>query len=232
MTQAGRAASRWRPQHGLATALTVLLVFHAALTLLCIGALFNRIDVANDIDNLDFTTNLVQRSDDADSLVAASVVILSLVLLATGVVFIAWLYRAAKNNETLGREQPRFGAGWAIGSWFIPLASFVIPVLIVQDLWRGADPDRPRGDPAWRESPRSALVAWWWGAWVLAWVASQALLLDADTVDEVRTQDTVAIIGMVLTAGAAILAVAVVRALTRRQDACLAAQQQASGEVT
>ncbi len=59
------------------------------------------------------------------------------------VLFIVWMFRAAKNNEALGRSNARFGPGWSIGSWFIPIANLVIPVLIVQDLWRGAMPRVP-----------------------------------------------------------------------------------------
>src|SRR5262249_60373252 len=73
------------------------------------------------------------------------------------------LYRAAKNNEALGRMNPRLGPGWAIGGWLIPIANLVIPFIIMDDVWRGADPSIPRGDPSWRRS--STLAAIW--AWLV-----------------------------------------------------------------
>ena len=72
--------------------------------------------------------------------------------LAIVVLFIVWQFRAAKNNEALDRRGARFGPGWSIGAWFIPLANLVIPVMIIQDLWRGATPSTERGDLAWRSA--------------------------------------------------------------------------------
>jgi hypothetical protein len=149
---------------------------------------------------------------------------------AIAVLFVIWMFRAAKNNEALERRGARFGPGWSIGAWFIPFANLVIPVLIVQDLWRGSSADHPRGDPRWRRAPASALVGWWWAAWVASIVRfaySGSGFHSSGSLDDIETSNTVALIGVCLLAVAAVLALSVVRALSRRQLDTLRTQRSA-----
>ena len=113
-----------------------------------------------------------RRADDADTFVSVVVLALLVCSVTIFVLLIIWMWRVAKNAELTGRTQPRFGPGWAIGGWFIPLASLVIPVLVMQDLWRASDPAVPRGDPVWRRRPGSAPAgmrpAMWWRSMPMA----------------------------------------------------------------
>jgi hypothetical protein len=150
--------------------------------------------------------------------------------LAVVILFIVWQFRAAKNNEALDRVRPRFGPGWSIGAWFIPLANLVIPVLIMQDLWRGATPSTPRGDPTWRRARGSWLIGVWWAAWLLSLLrygASNAALHDSGSLDDIETSNVIALVGVVATAVAAVLAACVVWTLSRRQLDTLRAQRDA-----
>jgi hypothetical protein len=121
--------------------------------------------------------------------------------------------------------------GWSIGSWFIPLANLVIPVLIVQDLWRGAAAETRRGDRTWRTGRGSALVGCWWASWVVASVGWWVRITYSDenfrdnSLDDIETSNTVALVGVVAVAIAAVLALLVVRALSRRQLDALHAQR-------
>jgi hypothetical protein len=145
------------------------------------------------------------------------------------VLFIIWMSRAARNNEALGRDLPRLSAGWAVGGWFIPLANFVIPVLIMQDLWRGSNASIPRGDMRWRIANRSALVGWWWGTFVLTFLRIGPGDGAADSVDldQLRATDFLGLFGMLFAAASAVLAILVVRRVADRQEATLRAQQAA-----
>jgi Domain of unknown function (DUF4328) len=190
-------------------------------------ALAHRIAVVRDFRAGHFA-NLLQRAEDADDYVSAGSAFFGLTQLVIVVLFIVWMFRAAKNNEALGRVGARFEPGWSIGSWFIPIANFVIPVLIVQDLWRGSSAASRRGDRAWRAAPASGLVAAWWLAWVTSWVrfaASGSGLHDGASLADIETGNTVALVGVVATAIAAVLALLVVRTLTRRQLVTLRAQR-------
>src|SRR5262249_54007433 len=153
---------RWRSVQGITTALTWLFATHVGLTAVLIIGVFNHLRVLGDKESggLVFDTKAV---NDANALAASMIILSGLVALAIFVLLVIWLYRAAKNNEALGRMNPRLGPGWAIGGWLIPIANLVIPFIIMDDVWRGADPSVPRGDPSWRRS--STLAAIW--AWLV-----------------------------------------------------------------
>ncbi len=224
--------TRWRPLRGLVTALTVMLVLDALGAALGTLAFAARIGVLDDIINGRLDPAIVQRARDADDFVAAASAILVFLTVVTVVLWLIWNFRAAKNNEALGRDLPRWKPGWAIGGWFIPLANFVIPVMVLQDLWRGSSSATPRGDARWRGNPGSALIGWYWGFWVastfrLGFGRTGARLSSVTQLRSLRSHDAFALFGMVMTIVAAILAIQVVRGITRRQEACLQTQQSA-----
>jgi hypothetical protein len=72
----------------------------------------------------------------------------SLVAIACVVFLCLWTHRATKNARGLGLATT-FSPGMAVAAWFIPLANFVLPYLVVRDLF-------PDGHPARRR------VAIWW----------------------------------------------------------------------
>ncbi len=219
-------ATRWYPLQGLATALTVLFWLAAVDAVFAIGALVNRINVVTDAldDGIGFT--FLTNAQDADDKVQAALIIGVALSLAVLVLIIIWTWRAAKNNETLGRRFPRFSPGWTIAGWLIPLANLVLPVLVLQDLWRGSDPHVLRDDHGWRSGPGSGLVGWYWTAFVPASVrfyggGSEETGFDVrNHLRSVRTGDSVALAGSGFGVVAAVLGVQVVRRITRRQEEC------------
>jgi ABC-type Fe3+ transport system permease subunit len=221
---------RWRSLSGPASALTVLFTLDAVAGVFAIVAVAIRLGVIRDLESGNFTADIVKRANDSDDLVSAAAVILFVLGLVTAVVFIVWMWRAAKNNEALGRVNPRFGPGWSIGGWFIPIANLVIPILILQDLWRGSDPTVVRGDPGWRTGRRSALMGWWWGFWVLA---TLRVFIDNGSADSrrslpsIKRSNQLAVLALVAHVVAAVLAIRLVRRLTARQEECLRSQQAA-----
>jgi hypothetical protein len=222
--------TEWRSLQGLKTALTWLLGLNIVATVFMVVALLNRIGTLDDLEAQESFEAAV-RDEDARDLVITALAVFLILALITAIVFIVWFFRAAKNNEALGRLRPRLGPGWAIGGWFIPLANLVIPVLIAQDLWRGSDPSVPRGDDRWRIAPRSALVGWWWALAVLSrfpFFGGQGDTSDAETtISNVRSGINASLVSQVLSIAAAVLAILVVRRLTERQEACLRDQQEA-----
>ena len=222
---------RWRSLRGITTALTWLFVAHMVLTAVLIIGVFNHLHVLSDNETggLVFDTKAV---NDANALPASMIILSGLVGLAIFVLLVIWLYRAAKNNEALGRLNPRLGSGWAIGGWFIPIANLVIPFIIMDDVWRGADPSIPRGDPNWRRS--STLGAIW--AWLVTAViftipsviASSGGDVRADEPDKVRRDDILRIVGAFGAILAAVFAIIVTRRVAARQEDCLRAQQAAA----
>jgi ABC-type Fe3+ transport system permease subunit len=198
-----------------------------AAALFVIVALVKRLGVVSDIEHDGFSFGLLDRAQSSDDLVSSASIVFLILLVGTAICFMTWMFRAAKNNEALGRRGARFGPGWAIGAWFIPLANFVIPVLMMQDLWRGSDADIAR-DAYWRESKRSALIGVWWAMWLLHLIRfAGGGSADDETLDldEIRSSNRVALVGFAFAIPAALFAIQVVRKLTQRQEHCLQVQQ-------
>jgi hypothetical protein len=71
------------------------------------------------------------------------------------IALMSWLYTAQSNLRVLPDARPRWSPGWALGGWFIPLANFVIPALVLYDAARNSAPRAARRGVA-------ALVLTWW----------------------------------------------------------------------
>jgi hypothetical protein len=139
-------------------------------------------------------------------------------MLVSGVLFIIWLHTAHRSAR-MDRAVLRHSSGWAIGGWFVPVLNFWRPFQMVTDVRRGAT-----GDPGVRVP---LTQGWWWGLFVgmyaLSWLAqTRAVLSGAPPGDSAmgysplmvavaETHQWVAL----TTAAAAVLAIVVVRDLTR-----------------
>ena len=145
-------------------------------------ARFNRAGLIDDVDRR--TPISVDEQDlfDADDGVAAFSGLHCARVLATGVVFIIWQFRHAKNAEALG-ARGGLGPGWAIGGWFVPLANFVLPTVQIFQSSKASD---VAGPPTGGRARRRA-ASWSCGrsAWALAIVMlAAAAALAPDTDDE------------------------------------------------
>jgi uncharacterized membrane protein len=215
----------------LATALTVLFWVIVGANGLLLLALVNQRAIAE--EERDELLPDLDRVDDADNAVIGTTILVILLTIAIAVLFIIWMWRGANNNDALGRPKPRLSDGWTIGGWFIPIANFVIPVLMMQDLWRGSDAAVPRGDSEWRVARGSALIGVWWAllvASVIARIAGRGngdALGEFESFERFQAANTLFILATILEIAAAVLAISVVRQLTRRQEQCLEAQQRA-----
>src|SRR4051812_8017205 len=56
------------------------------------------------------------------------------VWIVTFVVLVLWMYRAHKASQLLWTGQRRWRVGWTLGGWCIPLAQFVIPKLVLNEI--------------------------------------------------------------------------------------------------
>jgi hypothetical protein len=144
-----------------------------------------------------------------------------LALLAAGVVFIVWLWRARGNAELFCSGRQRRGRGWVIGGWFCPVVNFWFPKQIADDLIAASDPRTPPLFPDLRRIPRHGLVLAWWLTWIATEVTSNVanpdLASDVQDVSDRAVGASVSTLLVVLTAVCAVLAVRVVRLVNRLQ---------------
>lgn len=148
---------------GLVTALRVLLVLHpvgfAAIVALQFAFLAELESGGFDLEPLEIALGLV-------------VILWGLgVVIPAVTVWCVWQSKTRRRLESLRPGAPfRQGSGWAVGSWFVPVANLWVPAQAVADLWRNsAPPGAPGPDPT------SPLVKRWWTALVIVPVAVLAL---------------------------------------------------------
>jgi hypothetical protein len=226
----GPQYSRLQPLKGLATAVTILLVVTGGAAVLMAVAFLSR---ANTVDRFLESPGSVTFTelDDADGFVGAAAALYLLGALATAVVFIIWQYRHAQNAEALGGPGG-LGPGWAIGGWFIPFANFVLPGVQMYQSSRASDPSLPAGARS-QSAPGNPLVIVWavvyGGASLFFGLSRQVLYPDAydpEAFDQARegvNADNTSAVALFVIAASALVAVAMVRSLSAKQTARMAA---------
>jgi hypothetical protein len=142
--------------------------------------------------------------------------------------FIAWAYRAYDNLRRTSVAELRYDANWAIAAWFIPVAWWIRPKQMLNDVWRAGEAGVEVRDSSWHDRPVSPILHWWWAAWVaaaLVGIAAAVVGFDSDTMlsgraeyEQEQEAQTIAAPGMLCTIAAAILAVVVIRRITDRQE--------------
>jgi hypothetical protein len=197
-------------------------------TLLWVGAVVALIAAVSDIFEIELlgrikSGELVSNSEaDANDIRQGVIGIAQTALgLATAVVFIMWFSRAYQNVARLGAGPLRYGKGWAIGAWFVPIWNLFRPKQIANDIWRGSDPDMPRLPDAsdWRNGPIPGLLfGLWWLLWLVSNLALGPGLFSADTPAELQAQSIRFLISDSAGALGAVLCAIVVDRTTRRQE--------------
>jgi eukaryotic-like serine/threonine-protein kinase len=171
-----------------------------------------------DLDRgVDLSYETVQGSDDR---LLSAYGFLGLCYVGAGAAFLGWFHRVYRNLPRLGVWPQRFDSGWAVGAWLIPLVNLWQPKRAVNDAWRGSEPTP--GPKRLDDHPHvPTIVHVWWAAWVVAsllWVAEVSLGPEAQTLPAQKRETILAIAADTATFVAALLAILVVRRLTKRQS--------------
>ncbi|MEW2130403.1 DUF4328 domain-containing protein [Streptomyces sp. NPDC005435] len=177
----------------------------ATVTLLALVAVADVFAVGADALQLDSATQ-GRTSDLADLATGLTGGVQVLLMVATIVVYLCWLYRVRVNAELFDQSGQSMARGWVIGAWFCPFVNLWFPRRIVTDIWNAsAPPGRPAGE---------RLIDSWWALWLVSVIADQATTrFDGDGVWEAR----VMLFSDLTDMAAAVLAALVVLRLTRMQ---------------
>ena len=90
-----------------------------------------------------------------------------LLLLAAAVAFLFWFARAYRNLPPLGAHELKYSPRSAVGWWFVPFVSMVVPLLVTIELSKASDPaNRPNGRSERRRAPFPTLLVTWWIAFM------------------------------------------------------------------
>ena len=167
------------------------------------------------LSNAEITAN-----DDREDVIRGFYI---LALIATAVAFLFWIHRASANLGSLGAQGQRFSPGWALGWWFIPIMNLFRPYQVIREIWIGSDPDVTSPQLAswlspWSRPPVPALLKLWWALWIITNFVGYAAFPEGETMDQVLTADWVSLGAYAIELVATVLAVVMVRQLTKRQD--------------
>lgn len=209
------ARPAYLPTQGRARILIILLIANAALAFLsgitvALGLIFQLPEA-----------DLGESPEPFAVLVALLVlgvgVMQILVYLATIVVFLMWLYRAHQNLPAFGvpRHTIQHSSAWAVGSFFIPFVSLVVPYQAIKDLWNKSVPGNTQMFSAL--SP-PAFFPLWWGVWLISnFIANIHWQLQLRSEITLDTSYTIGLVSSVVDIAAAILALTVVREIEKQQ---------------
>ena len=75
----------------------------------------------------------------------------------SGILILAWTYRANANARGLGAVGMRFTPAWSVGWYFIPVANLVKPYDAMREIWKASA--HPQG---WSQNTEPLSLRWWW----------------------------------------------------------------------
>jgi hypothetical protein len=135
----------------------------------------------------------------------------AIILLA--IAFWCWISRTVDNEPPLAAGTPRDSPRWSIGWWFVPIANFWRPYLVVREAWdRLSIPARPAG---------GRIVETWWvtllGGFFVG-KAAQFLVSGVHDWKAVQIADAVSLVGLLLYVVAAVFGFFMVREIQARAN--------------
>ncbi len=114
-------------------------------------------------DAADFLAGSTSQSDFENAIIPLNSVqlLVSVATLATGVLTIIWMFRIAQNVRAFGRATT-WSPLFAIFGWFLPpLVLYVIPFLVLRELWKASESTAVDGSDTWKRASDNP-VLWVW----------------------------------------------------------------------
>lgn len=196
----------------------VSILVGVASALLMVAAFFG-FRYASELPALGDDAGSVTRDPTASELAFAGWLMLAGVLLAVAAVTtLVWIFQASRVADARGATGRRWRGGWAIGVWVIPIANFVLPKLLFNELEKVFQVpfDGVPVDDAWRSRERTGLADLWWALWVggsavslWSWFSGPGA--EATAGDVLASSVRLTSITMLLTAAAGVVFIPVVR---------------------
>ena len=164
-------------------------------------------------DSYDVTVDMLP----ADWVLGAGGIIYLPVFIVTIVLFCVFTYRALKNLHGWGAKAAEMAPGWAVGSYFVPIANLFVP-------YRGMDQIRDGSAELLDSHVEDSRLGLWWGSWVIGSILDRvSTRLDGGFTEVVsiemqRIAAGVGAVSSVLILAAALILLPVLGDITRRQD--------------
>jgi hypothetical protein len=76
------------------------------------------------------------------------------------ILLMVWFHRSYTNLASYNNMGLKYSAGWAVGSFFVPLLNLFRPYQIAQEIWTASDPEA--STVGWKQSKISIVIIFWW----------------------------------------------------------------------
>jgi hypothetical protein len=139
------------------------------------------------------------------------------VALLAAILWLAWLYGAYANLRALGCGKTRQTPGRAIGFWFMPVIDVIWPYQMVKELWLRSATANAEEELAPARSP--ALVGAWWMAFLAGGALGLQSMQPVGVSQSLLAPTWISLASDALLLVAALLAIAIVRRISRLQRA-------------
>jgi len=139
-----------------------------------------------------------------------------ILFLITVIVFGRWIYLAQKNLPELDARYLRFGPGWSVGVFFVPVLNLWAPYQAMGDLAKAS-----RDPRTWQLEDTPLLILVWWILWLLKQFIGDGILnfkADAHTIDQLEVLTVLQIASGVVSVPLYLLAYYIVRRIWRDQS--------------
>ena len=146
----------FRDLSGISRKLSWLLLIGAGLHVLGLISSFMQLSL---VTHPPFSVAQANANDFRERLVSSVQLIL---FLTTAIVFGRWIYLAQKNLPELGARSLRFGPGWSLGVFFVPVLNLWAPYQAMGDLAKAS-----RDPRTWQLEDTPVLILVWWIMWLL-----------------------------------------------------------------
>jgi len=207
--------SAYKSLRGVGLATMILLGLNAAAVTLSLPSAMAQLELAGRIEIGDYDDAELTSNDLRQQLLGLAQTGLYLV---TAIVFVVWFHRAYTNLRAWD-HLPAHGTGWAIGGWFVPILSLFRPYQIARETWWASAPQSPEESVLAPSGP--PLLAAWWGAWIIDNILGQITFrvsMAVETPSGLKAATVLQMANDLVMFVAAVLALLVVRGLTKRQE--------------
>jgi heme/copper-type cytochrome/quinol oxidase subunit 2 len=130
------------------------------------------------------------------------------------ITFLLWFKRAYSNlhKKTTGLS---YTAGWAVGSWFVPIINFYRPYKIMKELY--CETKKILND----ETISTCLLGWWWAFFLIEGSINKIIFrysLKAETIEQLISSTVASMIGNIISISFALITIKVIKDYSKMES--------------
>ena len=206
----GGTTTGFRDLSGISSKLSWLLLMGVGLEVLRLASSFMQLNL---LLHPPFSVAQANANDLREKLISWALILLFLI---TVIVFARWIYLAQKNLPELGARLLRFGPGWALGVFFVPVLNLWAPYQAMGQLAKAS-----RDPRTWELEDTPVLILIWWILWLLKQFIGDGMLGlkgSAHTIDKLQVVTVMQGVSAFLSIPLYLLANYIVRRVWRDQS--------------